>query len=87
MSDHFESHAQGLTSPAYHAQPVTPSDTTVLERTSRAVYVGMAGSLKVEMASGDVVILNSVLAGSVYPLRVRRVYATGTTAADIVSLS
>ena len=89
MSDKFDNHAPGLTSPAGSAQAVSPSDSTDLPVHSRAIYVGGGGSLAIELvgaAAGQPVTLQNVPSGSILPLRVRRVRATGTTATALVSL-
>ena len=87
MANEFQGYREGLSSPARRAETVTPSDVTDLTRDSRALYVGGAGNISIETVEGDSVTLNSVPAGSVLSIMVRRVNATGTTASDIVSLS
>ncbi|WP_138470823.1 hypothetical protein [Poseidonocella sp. HB161398] len=89
MSDKFDNHSPGLTSPASAGDAVSPSDTAALPTHSRAIYVGTTGTLAVELtgsANGDVLTLQNVQAGMIYPLRVRKVLATGTTATGIVCL-
>ncbi len=70
--------------PALNAAEVTPSDSTNLTRFSRAVYVGSPGSLRVTMVNDQVVNFAGLVAGSLLPICVQRVHATGTTAANIV---
>ena len=70
---------------AYDAAAVTPADDGAL-RPTRALYVGGAGNLKVDMALGSTVTFVGALAGTVLPLQVTRVYSTDTTATDIVAL-
>jgi hypothetical protein len=67
-----------------NAVNVTPSDTDDIEIT-KALYLGSSGDLKVDMADGSTVIFKSLTFGFM-PLCVKRVYATGTTATDIVAL-
>ncbi len=89
MSDKFDKHSPGLTSPAGNGQPVAPSDSAMLPTHSRALFVGTSGHLAVELvgnAEGEVLVLQNVQAGMIYPLRVRKVRATGTTAGGILSL-
>ena len=50
------------------------------------LYVGAAGSVKVKMAGGTEVTFAGVLAGSFLPAQVTQVFATGTTATNIVAL-
>lgn len=87
MKDEFESYTTNLTSPARDAVAITPDDTTDLGSVTRGIYVGSAGNLQVQMASGTVVTFENVLAGAVYPIRAARVMATGTTAANLVALT
>ncbi len=86
MSDDFKAFQSGLESPAQSAVLVTPSDSQSLPNATRALYVGGAGNLRVTLVSGDTVTLTGVVAGMIYPLRVSRVLATGTTATGLVGL-
>ena len=61
------------------AAAVTPSDTADLPQFS-VIYVGGAGAVKVTTAQGTAVTFSGLNAGTVLPVRVRRVWATGTTA-------
>lgn len=70
---------------AYDAAAVTPSDSADI-KTTRGIYVGSSGNLKVDMAYGSTVTFSSVMAGQIYPFQVTRVYSTGTTASAIVAL-
>jgi hypothetical protein len=54
----------------------------VLTHVSRGVYVGTAGDLKVDMEGGQTVTWPS--ASGWMPIRITKVYKTGTTAAGIV---
>lgn len=72
--------------PATRAEAVTPHDTNDLDAATRGLYVGTAGALTVITAGGDTVTLVAVPAGSILPLSVTRVLATGTDADDIVAL-
>jgi hypothetical protein len=74
-----------LGQPYWHAAAVTPSDGTDLTNTASALYVGTAGALKVDTAKGETVTFGAVAAG-LLPLRVKRVYSTGTVASNIVAL-
>ncbi len=80
---------------AERAAAVTPSDTVNIPCVSTAdgkgnngcvLYVGVAGDLKVQTVGGDDVVFTGVLAGSFIPVQVLRVFATGTTATNIVAL-
>ena len=72
--------------PAYNAVEVVPNDGVDLTNTSRALYVGGGGDVKVDMYGSGTVTFVGVSAGSLLPVRVDRVYSTGTTATSIVAL-
>lgn len=70
-----------------HAVAVTPSDSSNLATPARALFVGGAGTLKVDTAGGETgVTFTAVPAGSTIALSVTKVYATGTSATAIVAL-
>lgn len=78
-----------MSSPFYtnfgSAAAITPSDTA--QQTYKAIYVGGAGNLAVEMESGDQVTFTAPPVGTLLPLRVRKVRSTGTTATLLIGLS
>jgi len=84
MSDPFENHATGLTSPARSAFEITPNDSTDLSSVTRALWVGTEGDVVVIMQSGDEVTFSTV--SGLLPIAVSRVKSTNTTASDIVGL-
>ena len=84
--DQFKDFPVTLTSPATNAISLTPNDTTPLSTVSRAIFVGAAGDLSVEMQSGQIVDFQGVQSGSILAIRVLKVRQTGTTATGIVSL-
>ncbi|WP_209426783.1 hypothetical protein [Pararhodobacter sp. SW119] len=87
MQDDFRRHETSLTAPAERAEAIVPSDSAELPRATRAIYVGGAGDLRVRMISGEAVTFAGMQAGMSYPLRLRQVLATGTTATGLVGLS
>ncbi len=86
MSDSFSGRSSSQTSPAVDAAAIIPSDGQDLPEPTRAIYVGSGGTLGVQMVSGATVDLTGALSGAIYPLRVRRVLATGTSATDLLAL-
>jgi len=70
---------------AFDAQAVTPSDSTEL-RPTRGIYVGAGGDVAVEMSLGTTVTFAGVLGGTLLPVQVVKVLATGTDATSIVAL-
>jgi hypothetical protein len=71
---------------AANAIAVTPSDSTPLSPGALALYVGVAGDVTAIMLSGATVLFSAVPAGSVLPIQVTQVKATGTTASGIVAI-
>lgn len=67
------------------AEAVTPSDATTFAQAS-TVYVGTAGAVVVEPEHGSNTVSFQMQAGSVVPVMVRRVLATGTTAGSLVRI-
>lgn len=65
---------------------ITPNDSVDLPYLTRGIYVGASGDLKVDMFDGATVTFVSLVAGLIHPLRVRRVYSTGTGATSIIGI-
>ena len=86
MIDTFKTHARSLTSPPEHAVAITPDDDTPLTHVTRALFVGTGGDVAVVMTGSGSVKLANVPSGTLLPIRVERVLATGTTAGNIVGL-
>jgi hypothetical protein len=72
------------TAPARGAFSITPADGTDLAIYPKALYVGTAGDVKVDMRDGTTVTFTGAI--GVLPIRVKRVYSTGTTATNILGL-
>lgn len=86
-TDNFASHVPGTTSPAGNAVAVTPHNSTDLTIASRALWIGGAGNISVEMVGGQsAVVFTGIPAGTWMPLRVTRVNSTNTTATSIVAV-
>lgn len=87
MPDKFQNQFSTLDSPAKNAYNVTPNDAANVAFTSRALYVGNTGNVNVIMA-GDAAntLFPYVPAGSMLAIRVNKIWATGTTANNIVVL-
>lgn len=93
MSDAFDTYrgfTPSLEASATNAAAVIPHDTNQLPYVTRALYIGTAGDVKVTMAGqpgypGADVVFPNVPVG-IFSIRARRVFATGTTADDIVAL-
>ena len=72
--------------PAEYATAVTPSDSTDLTKVARALYVGTGGNISLNTPDGATVLFSNVQAGSILPIRAKRINATNTTASNIVAL-
>lgn len=72
--------------PAVSAEAVTASDSTNLASLARALYVGTGGDVAAVLPNNDVVLFSNVPTGQILPVRVKRVNATATTAANLVAL-
>jgi hypothetical protein len=76
-----------LQNPSKTAFAITPHNTNALARNTRAIWVGGAGNVKVDMAGGDTgITFSGVAAGTLLPICVIRVYATGTTATLLIGI-
>ena len=89
--DIYEDEPNGFGAPALNGEEVTPHDTNELTFVSRALWVGGAGTLEVVMvgdgaAGGQQLTIAGIPAGTLLPLAVKQVKATGTTATLIVAL-
>ncbi len=67
---------------------VTPSDSANLQNVA-VIYIGAAGatgSVRVTTAQGNIVTFAGLFPGTVIPLQVLRVWATGTDATSLVGI-
>ena len=78
-------HSTGLDSPPARLAEIAPSDTEDLPRPTRAINVAGAGLVRVTTIEGDTGTLY-IAAGLAFPLRARRIWATGTDATGITGL-
>lgn len=92
MTDRYSGHEPGLDSPAVDAEAVV--NDVPFSNVSRALYVGGAGHVVVLTAKGNEVVFNSVPAGTILPIRAKRVLTQGvgspasatTTATNITAM-
>jgi hypothetical protein len=71
---------------ATSAVAITPADSD-LAAASRALYIGTSGNLRVTTTSGNDVTFTNVSSGTILPVSVKRVWATSTTASNIIGLA
>jgi hypothetical protein len=79
-------YTEGLTHPAASVAAITTSDTVELTHVSRHIYVGGTGDISVVMRDSSTAVFKAVPVGTVLPIRVRRINATGTTATLLLNL-
>jgi hypothetical protein len=84
--DTFRSFGRSLITPPEDAAAIEPSDSEALPHVTRALYVGGGGSVRLRVLGGGEVTLAGLAAGSLVPIRVVQVFATGTTATALVGL-
>ena len=74
-----------LTTPARSAFAVTPNDSADIPAGARALYVGGAGDVKVDMLDNGTAVIFAGATGWL-PIRVTKVYSTDTDATGIVAV-
>lgn len=65
---------------------ITPADSDLAGGAVRALYVGGSGNVKITDPQGNAVTFANVPAGVVLPVMAKRIWATGTTASNIIGL-
>lgn len=86
MKDPFLNQTPGLESPAARLASVTPNDAADLAFPTRAIAVGAEGFVQLITIMGDTGRV-FIVPGAPFPIRARRILATGTTASGIVGLA
>ena len=81
--DAFQGYSPSTQSPVAHALSVSPDDGADLTHLTRALYVGTGGDVRVTLADGGTLTFVNMVQGW-HPIRVTRVWASGTTADHIV---
>ena len=76
------------TAPGGALRAITPHASNALpDGPSRSIFVGTGGDLSVILfEDSSAVLLKNIANGTLLPLRVKAVRATGTTAADLVAI-
>ena len=73
--------------PAAGAIVVTPQDSTDLSTFARYLFIGTTGNVNVVVSrGGSPVLFKNVPSGTTLPVQAYQVWATNTTATDIVAL-
>lgn len=86
MTNHFNSASVSMESPPSRLAEITPSDSQDLTFITTAINVALSGAVRVTTVDGDTGSVY-IAAGISFPLRVTRIWATGTTAENIRGLA
>lgn len=76
-------------SKAKNAETVSPVDEEDLDSITQGLYIGVSGDVTVtleNMTDDTNITLKDLAAGVIHPLKIKRVWETGTTATDIIAL-
>jgi hypothetical protein len=85
MVDRYAGMGGDLMSPSGDAAAVVPSDTADFPNAPRRLWIGGAGNVTINTLAGHSVTYTGVPAGAYLNIRASRVFATGTTATNIVA--
>lgn len=71
--------------PAVRGAVITPSDSS--SNAYRGIYLGVSGDVNI-LLEGDTVplIFKNMVAGVIHPISTKRIYATSTTATNIIGV-
>jgi len=69
-----------------NAFAITPNDSTDLTIPTTWLYIGSAGTVKVDMLGNGTVTYTALVVGEIHKIRAKRVYSTGTSASSILGL-
>lgn len=83
IKNRHTNHITAVVSPITGAFAITPNDGTDLQEITLSLFVGTAGAVKVTLFDGTTVTYSSLAAGR-HPLRVKRLWATGTAATNLI---
>lgn len=86
MSDPFANRSRSPADPAVTLFAITPNDSADLAQPTTALNVDTPGTVRVTTVDGTEGTL-TIHPGHAFPVRVARVWATGTTATGITGLS
>lgn len=82
----FNDFQPSFTGPVTELEEIVASDSTDLQTVTRALNVATSGTVVVTTLEGQTGSV-TIAAGIPFPIRVTRVWSTGTTATGIVGLS
>lgn len=88
-ANNFSSTDKNIVAPYNHAVTITPNDSADIAEVTRGLHVhaGTASTpVKVTLAGDTTAVTMNLQTGFIYPLRVSRVWATGTSATTVIGL-
>ena len=85
LKDKFKTYGPDLAGSASDARAVIPNDTQSLQEVTVGLNVATLGQVRVTTKDGSIADL-TISAGTPFPIRVSKVWQTGTTATGIVAL-
>lgn len=74
------------TMPGYDGIAVSPSDAVELSPAVRALYIGVAGNVKLKTIGGTTLEFIGIQAGTILPIQTKLVFNTSTTATNIIGI-
>lgn len=86
ISDKYAGTPDTLSTPATDVIEIIPDDANDLSDITKALNAATAGTIRVTTEGGTTTDV-FIAAGVVFPLRVRRIWSTGTTATGLRGLS
>lgn len=85
VTDLIWNYTRNFIGPGVKFAAITPHDSTDMDLT-RAIYVGGAGNLVAVDVDGTATTFTAVAAGTILPIRCRRINSTSTTATALVAI-
>ena len=75
-----------IVGPGRNFAAITPHNSTDLSFATRGIYVGVAGDVVAVDFENNAVTFKNAAAGSIIPIRARRINSTNTTATNLVAV-
>jgi hypothetical protein len=72
--------------PGYEGVAISPSDANNLAHAIRALYIGVAGNVKLVTSRGTTLEFIGLQAGSVLPMQAIKIFNTSTTATNLIGI-
>ena len=86
MADKFQNQSDNVDLQARKLLSISPDNAVDLVNLPKALYIGVGGTIAIIAADDTAAVTLTVAAGSLLPIRAKRVLVTGTTATGIVGL-